>query len=92
MNTSRIVKVVFAALIASVPAACTREEGKAKPTAEIQSDTEGLRASNGLIRLQESPVFPVDETKKPFAMIDDRADKVRAGDKPLRMEEQRSRQ
>lgn len=50
-------------------------------------DEEAIQAPHALIRLQEQPVFHMDNRKRPFAMIDDRNDKIRASDKPLNIQE-----
>jgi len=49
-------------------------------------------APYALIRLQEQPVFQIDDTGKPFATIDDlddRGDKVLTDDNPLIIQELR---
>jgi hypothetical protein len=43
-----------------------------------------------LIRLQEQPVFQMDDKKRPFAMLsdsDDKRRKIKAKDKPLTIQE-----
>lgn len=87
-NAGRASKVILAVVMASALSACA-QEGNGKVAAEIQSDRESLLATDGLIHLQESPAFPVDDQKTPFAMMDDRADRARAGEKPLRLDEPR---
>jgi hypothetical protein len=62
-------------------------EGNYRRVAEIQADTEGLRGPFGLVRMSETPPFPVDERKRPYAMLDDRAEKPRASEKPIAIEE-----
>jgi hypothetical protein len=91
-NASRARRLLFTALLASFLSGCVQVEGNAKRAGEIQSDKESLRGSYGLIHLRESPAFPVDEKKRPFAMIDDRTDRARASEKPIRIEESKLRQ
>lgn len=52
-----------------------------------ESPTPALHA---LIRLQERPVFQMDDKKRPFAMVsdsDDKSRKIKAKDKPLTIQE-----
>jgi hypothetical protein len=86
-NESRTSHVLLAVLIASLLSGCSHVESSARRAAEIQSDKEGRRGQYGLIHLRESPAFPVDDRKRPFAMIDDRTDKSRTSEKPMRIEE-----
>ena len=87
-NAGRTSNVLLALVMASALSACAHEEGNVK-SAEIQADKESLLAAGGLIHLQESPAFPVDDKKTPFAMMEDRTERARASDKPLRLDEPR---
>lgn len=53
-------------------------------------DKSATPAPYALIRLQERPVFQIDDRERPFAMIDDlddRSDKTRVSDNPLSIQE-----
>jgi len=52
-------------------------------------DESATPAPYGLTRLQERPVFQIDDRGRPFAMIDDRSDKVLTDDNPLTIQELR---
>ena len=77
------------ALIALLLSACF-DTGNKKPTRTMLQDKEAIQAPYALIRLKERPVFPVDDRKRSFAMIDDRNDKIKAKDRPLNIQESRS--
>lgn len=58
---------------------------------ELLSDIEVAPVTNSMILMQESPEFPVDEKMKAFAVIADRDERVPTGNKPLSLEESKSR-
>ena len=85
--------VVLAAFAISVIAAC-RERVPAtppstgEPAREILADNGAPSAASNLIRLEESPSFPVDAQKRPFAMISDSDQRAAvASDKPIVLDE-----
>ena len=56
-------------------------------------DEDAIPARHALLRLQERPVFPLDDRGRSFAMIDDSYDKRRAAsDKPVNIEESKPRE
>lgn len=88
-NNSRICVYLATGLITLLLSACFQACNKNAGTADsaMLLDKSATSAPHALIRLQERPVFQTDDRKKPFAMIDDRSDKIRAGDNPLTIRE-----
>jgi len=86
-------RCLAAALMTLSLSACSNAGGQraAGSATAMQLDEGAIPAPHALIRLQERPAFPVDENKRPFAMIDDRSDKPRAGDKALSIQEAKPR-
>ena len=92
-NASRTLVFLSTTLIASLLSACFDEGGKTgKGAAEILLDKDAAPASHALVRLQEQPAFPVDEGKKPFAVIGDRDERAPASDKPKSLDESKPKQ
>lgn len=88
INTSKILALISFALVASLLSACSDGAKKSgKGAVEILSDREAAPVTHALNRLQEPPAFPVDDGKRPFAVITDRDKRVPTGDKPLSLEE-----
>lgn len=92
-NTSKARVFLSTALAASLLSSGCVYEGRktGKGDAEIQLDREPAAASHALVRLREQPVFPVDEGKKPFAMIGDRDERAPVSAKPKSLDESRLR-
>jgi len=92
-NLSKTLVISFTALAASLlSTGCLYEVRKTgKGDAELLLDREPPAASHALVRLREQPVFPVDEGKKPFAMIGDRDERAPASAKPKSLDEPRLR-
>lgn len=85
----RICVCLVTALIALLLSGCSQAGNKNEETAgtAMLLDKSAAPAPHALIRLQERPVFQVDDRKRPLAMIDDRIDKVKADDKLLTIRE-----
>ncbi len=88
-NNSRICVYLATGLITFLLSACFQTSNKNAGIADTAMllDKSATPAPHALIRLQERPVFQIDDRKRPFAMIDDRSDKIRAGDDPLTIRE-----
>ena len=63
------------------------EDKSDNPRTAMLMDETATPAPHRLIRLQERPVFPVDENKLPIAMLEDSGDKPRPSDKPVELQE-----
>jgi hypothetical protein len=91
-SNSTICVCLVVGLITLLLPACFEASDKEKGTADsaMLLDESATPAPHALIRLQERPVFQVDERKRPFAAIEDladRSDKIRVGDKPMTIRE-----
>jgi hypothetical protein len=64
----------LAALTLSSLAGCAAR-GKETPDATMLTDKDSTPRSQGVIRLQERSIFPVDEKRRPIAMVDDGEDR-----------------
>jgi hypothetical protein len=72
--------------------ACMHQETKGTADPAMLSDKEPIQTPGGLMRLQERPAFPVDDKKRPFAMIDDGAVRAPASGKPVSLQESSPKQ
>ncbi|MGB5082404.1 MAG: hypothetical protein WBO23_16880 [Burkholderiales bacterium] len=86
-NLSRTRVFLSATLMAALLAACTDERSKNGKGAEILLDKDAPPALHTLVRVQEQPAFPVDEGKKPYAVIGDREERAPTSDKPRSLDE-----
>jgi hypothetical protein len=88
-NNSRLCACLATVLMTLLLSACFQASYKNSRTTDtaMLMDKSAIPAPHALIRLQERPVFQIDDKKRPFAMIDDRRDKIRTDDKPLTIRE-----
>jgi len=64
-----------------------RAERPTPPATEILADKAVKAPPSGLVRLQERPLFPMDENKFSIAMLEDSGEKPRPSDKPVAIAE-----
>lgn len=66
------------------------DKNKTPAESAMLLDESPTPALHALIRLQERPVFQMDDKKRPFAMVsdsDDKSRKIKVKDKPLTIQE-----
>jgi hypothetical protein len=88
-NNCRLCAYLTIVLMTLLLSACFKASYKNSETADtaMLMDKSANPAPHALIRMQERPVFQIDDKKRPFAMIDDRIDKIRTSDKPITIRE-----
>lgn len=89
-NNCKIWVYLAAALITLLLSACS-DDGNKKTVGTADTsmllDGEATPAPHTLIRLQERQMFPVDDRKREYAIIEDRDDKQQTSNKPLSIQE-----
>ena len=88
-NSRKWIYITAGLLTASFISACCGVRIKNAKTidAAMLLDEAARPTQHALIRPQERPVFHIDDRKRPFAMIDDRGNKIRSVDKPIHIQE-----